>query len=406
MSIKESAAPAAIKINENLLLFILAAINFTHIMDFVIMAPLNPILSKALSVNPQQFSFLQASYAISAGIAGIIGSFFVDKHDRRATLLFLYVGFTISNLACALAPDYYTLMTARVIAGSFGGVMGSVILSIVGDVIPQERRGKATGIVMAAFSAASVIGIPIGIRLATSFDWHAPFYFLTILSVIVLIFTWIKMPSIRGHMHNVNSNSTLQKIKALFLNSNARWSFLFMSLLMISGLTVVPFLSDYIVKNAKLDVKDLDLVYFFGGLATAISGPVTGKLADKFGKPRVFMIAGIISIIPIYIMTHLPSSNYFLILSMSSLFFIFFGARFVPAMSMMTSSVEIRQRGSFMSINSSIQQFSSSIAILIAGSIVVNNQNGELENFGTCGIIAIVATIACILVSFKVKQVS
>ena len=403
MSLKEASTPA--KVNENLLLLILAAINFTHIMDFVIMAPLNPILSIHLSINPQQFSFLQASYAISAGIAGIVGSFFVDKYDRRSTLLFLYSGFMLSNLACAIAPDYYTLMSARIIAGSFGGVLGSVILSVVGDVIPQERRGRATGIVMAAFSAASVIGIPIGIRLANNFHWHAPFYFLTIASLVVLAFTWMKMPSITSHMKNASSSSTLDKIKALFLNSNVRWSFLFMSLLMISGLTVVPFLSDYIVKNAKLSLKDLDYVYFFGGLATAISGPVTGRLADKFGKPRVFMIAAIISIVPIYIMTHLTSSSYAWILSMSSLFFIFFGARFVPAMSMMTSSVEIRQRGSFMSINSSVQQFSSSLAIIIAGAIVVN-KNGELENFGTCGIIAIVATIACILVSLKVKQVS
>ena len=214
------------------------------------------------------------------------------------------------------------------------------------------------------------------------------------------------MPSITSHLTNPNPATTIQKIKTLFLNTNVRWSFLFTSLLMISGLVVVPFLSDYFVKNVKLNRLDLDYVYFFGGLATAISGPLTGRLADKYGKPKVFLIAAVISILPIYIVTHLPASNYLLTLSMSSLFFVFFGARFVPAMSMMTSSVAIQQRGSFMSINSSVQQFSSSIAILIAGAIVVNNAHGELENFGVCGVISIVATVLCILVSFKVKQIS
>ncbi len=406
MSIQNTNSTPAVPIKEGLLLFILAAINFTHIMDFVIMAPLNPFLTEALSLSPQRFSLLQASYALSAGVAGIAGAFFVDKFDRRTTLIFLYSGFTISNFACAISPEYYSLMTSRILAGAFGGVLGSVILSVVGDVIPQERRGKATGIVMAAFSAASVIGLPIGILLADVFDWHAPFYFITLLSLIVLLFTWFKMPSITSHVTNLDFSGTLQKIKGLFLNPNVRWSFLFMSLLMISGLTVVPFLSDYLVKNAGLSKGDLYLVYFFGGIATAISGPLTGRLADKFGKPRVFLIAGIISVIPVYIMTHLPASSYTWILTMSSIFFIFFGARFVPAMSMMTSSVELRQRGSFMSINSSIQQFSSSLAILAAGAIIVKNNNGSLENFGICGIISIVALVACILVSFKVKQVS
>ena len=406
MSLQNTNTAPAVPIKEGLLLFILAAINFTHIMDFVIMAPLNPILSKALSLSPQKFSFLQASYALSAGLAGIAGAFFVDKFDRRTTLIFLYSGFTISNLACAISPEYYSLMTSRTLAGAFGGVLGSVLLSVVGDVIPQERRGKATGIVMSAFSAASVIGLPIGIILGKNIDWHAPFYFITILSLIVLIFTWLKMPSITSHINNLNFDATLQKIKGLFLNPNVRWSFLFMSLLMISGLTVVPFLSDYIVNNIKLSEDNLHHVYFYGGLATAISGPLTGRLADKFGKPRVFLIAGLISVIPIYIMTHLPESSYGFTLVMSSIFFIFFGARFVPAMSMMTSSVELRQRGSFMSINSSIQQFSSSIAILTAGAIIVKNNNGSLENFGICGIISIVALVACILVSFKLKQVS
>ncbi|HSZ24465.1 MAG TPA: MFS transporter [Cytophagaceae bacterium] len=406
MILEEKKALTPAKINENLVLLILAAVNFTHIMDFVVMAPLGTKLRDVLFISSKQFGFLLSSYTLSAALAGIVGAFFIDKFDRRRALLFLYTGFTLSNLACAISNDYYSFMVARTLAGGFGGVLGSIILSIVGDVVPQERRGRATGIVMAAFSAASVIGIPSGIYLAVTINWHAPFYLLTILSFIVLIGVWFFMPSVTSHLNNPNKKPPLENILNLFKNANVRWSFLFMMLLMMAGLTVVPFLSDYLVRNVGIKMEDLGLVYIFGGLATVVSGPTTGRLADKFGKQKVFVIAAIISIVPIYIMTHLPPSSYLYTLSMSSLFFVFFGARFVPAMSMITSSIDVRQRGSFMSINSSVQQLGSSLAVGIAGVVVTNAADGSLVNFGTCGIVAIIATVACILVSYKVKQVS
>ncbi|HVD99732.1 MAG TPA: MFS transporter [Cytophagaceae bacterium] len=403
---QKTSALAQPKINEGLLLFILAAVNFTHIMDFVVMAPLNTILRNELSINSKQFGFLLASYTLSAAVAGVIGSFFIDRFDRRKSLLFLYIGFTISNLACALSNDYYTFMAARILAGGFGGMLGSLIFSIIGDAVPQERRGKATGIVMAAFSVASVIGIPAGLHLAVELNWHAPFYLLTILSALIFIAAFVFMPSLTLHMNNRLAKSSLENIFDLFATPNVRWSFLFMLLLMMAGLTVVPFLSDYVVRNVGLDVSDLRYVYICGGLATVVFSPLAGRLADKYGKQKVFLIAGFISIIPIYIMTHLPASSLAFTLCMSTLFFIFFGARFVPAISMMTSSVDMKQRGSFMSINSTVQQLGSSLAISLAGIVVTNAPDGSLINFGTCGVIAIVATIGCILVSFKVKQVS
>jgi len=402
----ENPNAAAKPFNENVLLFLLAAINFTHIMDFVVMAPLSPILRDELSISTKQFGFLLSSYTLSAAFAGIAGAFFIDKFDRKKALVFLYAGFTISNFACAISNDYSTFMAARIMAGAFGGVLGSLLLSIIGDVIPQERRGKATGIVMSAFSAASVLGIPTGIFLANNFNWHAPFYLLTGLSIIVLIPAWLFLPSLTSHFNNRNDKSALQNILNLLANINVRWSFLFMLLLMIAGLTVVPFLSDYLVRNVGIDRKDLGLVYIFGGLATVVSGPLTGKLADKFGKQQVFVVAAIISIIPVYIMTHLSPSGYPFTLTMTTIFFIFFGARFVPAMSMMTSSVSMQQRGSFMSINSSVQQLGSSLAVAMAGLIVTNAADGSLINYNWCGIISIVAIVFAIAVSYKVKQVA
>ncbi len=394
------------QISEGLLLLTLASINFVHIMDFVVMAPLNPILRQALNINTKEFSLLLGSYNVAAAISGIVGSFIIDRYDRRTALIFLVIGFTVSNLACAVSQDFNLLMISRIMAGAFGGVLGSLVLSIVGDSVPQERRGKATGIVMAAFSAASVLGIPTGLFLASKFDWHAPFFLLTGLSLLVLLLVFFKMPSITKHMENKSGETQVQKILSIFANKNLLWSFLMTIFLMLAGFTIVPFLSDYNVNNLGIPLDHLLYIYIFGGLASAVSSPLTGKLADKYGKHKVFVVAATLSMIPIYAVTHISAMPEYQVYILSTIFFIFFGARFVPAISMVTSSVEVRQRGSFMSINSSVQQFSSALALLISGSILVNAPDGSLVNFGTCGVIACIATVICIGISYKVKQVS
>jgi predicted MFS family arabinose efflux permease len=410
-----------VKINEGLLLFILAAINFTHIMDFVIMAPLGPLLKKEFHIDTRESSFLIAVYTLSAGISGFLGTFVIDRFDRRKVLLFMYAGFTISNLFCALTDSYQHFLIARIVAGMFGGVLGALVMAIVGDAIPYERRGKATGIVMSSFSVASVVGIPLGLFLAAKIQWQMPFVMLTAISALVCVTAFFIMPSMTGHIAGFIDildrkdegffHKTLREarmtLSSIFGNANLRWSLLFMVLLMIAGLTIVPFLSDYTVYNVGLDQeKELPWIYFWGGLATAVSGPVVGKLADKYGKQKMFMICAIISIIPILIVTNMGKLELSTVLIFSTMFFIFFGGRFVPAMSMITSSVEPKLRGSFMSINSSMMQVGSFIATFGAGLIIQNGPNGELINYNYIGIFACLATLACVAISFKVKKVS
>src|SRR5437773_4450007 len=126
--------PAREPINERLLLFVLAAIQFTTIVDFLIIMPLGPQYMRVFAIAPGQFGLIVSSYAISAGISGIAAGFFLDRFDRKRALLSLYTGFTVGTLFCALAQTYHLLVAARALAGAFGGVTGALILAIVGDV--------------------------------------------------------------------------------------------------------------------------------------------------------------------------------------------------------------------------------------------------------------------------------
>src|SRR6266478_6612963 len=186
--LREAQAPETRprQLNERSLLLVLAAIQFTATVDFLIILPLGPQYMRVFGITPAQFGMIVSAYALSAGVSGIAAGFFLDRFDRKRALLGLYLGFAIGTLCCARAPSYHLLVAARVLAGAFGGVAGALILAIIGDVIPEERRGAATGLVMSSFSVASICGVPIGLLLATHVNWHIPFFVLAALSLVIL----------------------------------------------------------------------------------------------------------------------------------------------------------------------------------------------------------------------------
>ena len=390
--------------NEALILFILASVQFTHIMDFVIMMPMNPIFQEVFSIDNKKFGILVSAYAASAGVSGFFTFFFIDRLDRKKALIALYTGFAIGTIGCAVAQDYYFFLVARIVSGAFGGVLGALILAIVGDVFPENRRGRATGVVMASFSVASIIGIPLGLYLAVKVDWHFPFYLIAGLSFMIILISLKVFPQIPA---NVTSGriKPFQMLSEVFTNPDRIRALLFMSVLMLSGFSVIPFISDYMVSNVGFSTDDLKYIYLIGGSFTVVSGPLIGRLADKFGKRKIFIIVACLSIVPILLITNLPQVSFFIAYFVTTLFFIFFGGRFVPAMSMLTSSVNKSKRGGFMSISNSFQQLSSALAAFIAGLIIGEKTGETVQNFWMVGIFSVAMTIICILLSFKVKQV-
>ncbi|HET6827831.1 MAG TPA: MFS transporter, partial [Ramlibacter sp.] len=158
------------------LLLTLAGIQFTHILDFMIMMPLGPQFRDLFGISDAQFGLLVSAYTLAAGVSGLLASTYIDRFGRKRLLLALYVLFGLATLACGLAPSYALLMVARIAAGFFGGVLSAICQTIVADVVPFERRGRAMGVVMTSFSVSTVAGVPLGLFLAAHFSWHAPFF--------------------------------------------------------------------------------------------------------------------------------------------------------------------------------------------------------------------------------------
>lgn len=399
-----SASPS-ISREEKLLLLILGCIQFSHIMDFMIMMPLGEVFMDYFDITPREFSLLVSSYTFSAAICVFIGAFFIDKVDRKAALLVCYTGFVAGTMACAASPNFYFLLIARMITGAFGGILSALVLSIVGDVFPFERRGKPMGVLMAAFSVASVIGVPFGYYLAIKLNWHAPFLFLSLFGTALVYFIFLKIPSLTAHISNGVRSSPLTVITEILKDNNQLKALFFMMLLMLGQFTIIPFLAPYMERNVGFAQEHITLIYLIGGSLTIFTAPWVGRMSDKHGKPKVFTWFALAATIPLIAITNLPEIPVFIALMGTSVFFIVASGRIIPAMTMITSVVSPQKRGSFMSINAAVQQFSAGLASFTAGLIVVESEpGGPLENYTFAGLMAVAATIASVYIGRQLKN--
>lgn len=391
---------------EKFLLWTLAAINFTHIVDFMILMPLGPQLMRIFEISPREFGLLVSSYTFSAGVSSFFGAFILDKYDRRTILLWVFTGFLFGALACAFSPNYSVLLLSRIISGIFGGLTSALVLSIIGDVIPDVRRGRAMGLVMAAFSVASVIGVPFGLFIASISNWHAPFFFLAGLSLLILWMIYKFIPSITAHLEKQQFKpSPIQVIKRVTGNGNQMRAISLTIMMMLGQFAIIPFLSPYMVANVGFSEIELTYIYMAGGFFTIFTSPWVGRMTDKYGKIKVFVIFMTLNVIPIGVITHLGQTPIPYVLLISTMFFVTSNGRMVPAAALITGTAKSENRGSFLSFNSAVQQFSAGLASFLAGLILAEGINGELVNYDIVGYFAIVLSLLCIPLARRIKVI-
>jgi len=349
---------------------------------------------------------LDIGYVAFFGIGSYIYALLCSPHfGLHLPFLLALPIVVVATALCGLAPGYALLLLARVVAGLFGGVLGGLTFAIVADLVPYERRASATAIVAAAFSLSAVAGVPISLWIAAHFSWRAPFLALAAFSAVVALVAMRLIPPLAAHVSAGGPRGPLAQVRAIFTVPNHLRSFAFMTLLMGSVFTVIPFIAAYNVANVGVAEADLAVIYFAGGATTLVTAQVIGRLADRYGKERLFTILGLISIVPILITTHMPPLPLAEVVALSVLFFVFVPGRFGPATALVTGSVEPRLRGSFMTFNASIQQLASGFASLAAGLIVGRAFDGALTNFGAVGWLSAICTVACLWLVRRIRIV-
>lgn len=392
---------------EKLLLFVLACLNFTHIVDFMIMMPLGPQLMRYFDISPQEFGLLVSAYSFSAGLSGFFVAFIADRFPRKHIMLIAYTGFVAGTLACAMAPTFWLLVSARTLAGVFGGVLGAQVMSAVSDVFEYERRATAMGVITTAFSIASVVGVPLGLYLASEFSWHAPFWFVGIVGVVVIGLIWQYVPRLDGHLQERNKvkHHPFEAITNILREPNQLRALWLTSTIMLGHFSIIPFISPFLTSNAGFSENNLYLIYAVGGALTLFTAPQVGKLADRKGKFPVFVGFALLSMLPMWLITNMNTSYLPAVLGTAGIFFIFSNGRLIPTQAMTASVVLPQQRGSFMAINTSLQLLMQSVAVYLSGLVIQKTPDGKLLHYDWVGYASMVVIFLSIFIARTVKPV-
>ncbi len=385
------------------LLLTLAGIQFTHILDFMIMMPLGPQFTQIFTITDAQFGLLVSAYTLAAGASGLLAATYLDKFDRKKLLLALYVMFGLATLACGLAPTYYSLMVARVFAGIFGGVLSALSQTIVADVIPFERRGRAMGIVMTSFSLSTVAGVPLGLFLAAHFSWHAPFFGIAALVGLLAAGAFVTLPPLSDHLKMTNRPSAWSGIKQVLVDTNHLKAFAFSGLLMFAGFTVIPFITIYLQANVGWRTDQVPYVYLCGGVVTLFTARLIGVMTDKKGKVVMFRLMAVLVIIPMVASTLTEGWPMWAVLLISTAFFACMSGRMIPGMAIITSAANPQLRGTFMALNSAVQSAAMGVAAFIGGLIISRDAQNLVQNYWVAALLGAASSVAAIFLVTKLK---
>lgn len=389
---------------QKLVIALLALLQFTIVLDFMVLAPLGDFLMKALSIAPKGFGLVVSAYAFSAGASGILAAGFADKFDRKKLLLFFYTGFIFGTLCCAMSTTYEMLLGARIVTGLFGGVIGAISMTIVTDLFAVHQRGRVMGFVQMAFAASQVLGIPVGLYLANIWGWHAAFFMIVGLAILIGLTILFKVKPIDQHLAVQSDKNAFLHLWHAISNRSYQTGFLATAFLSVGGFMLMPFGSAYLINNIKITQAELPMVFMLTGVASIIMMPLIGKLSDKVDKFMVFSAGSALAIVLILIYTNLSPVPLWEVVVLNMILFMGIMSRMIPATTLTMSIPDMKDRGAFMSVNSSLQQVAGGIAALCAGLIVTQEtKSSPLQHYDTLGLVVSVMVLICGIFVYRVN---
>jgi predicted MFS family arabinose efflux permease len=370
---------------------LIAILQFTVILDFMIMAPLGAQMMRVLAISPSHFGWVVSAYAFSAGVSGILAAGFADKFDRKKMLLFFYTGFIIGTIFCGIAPGYQSLVLARIVTGLFGGVLFSINMAIVADLFPLEVRGRVMGYVQTAFAA-------------NRWGWHMPFRMIAVCCILLgfVIIKWLR--PVNGHLQQRSERRPLAHLLQTASHKRYIRAFATTAFLSTGGFLMMPYSSAFLVHNVGITETILPVVFVVAGAVGIFTGPIIGKWSDRVGKFRVFIYGSLLGTIMVPIITHMTFTPLWEVLLLNTLMYTAVFSRVIPSQALISAVPDRQDRGAFMSINSSVQQLGGGIASAIGGLIIAENSKGLLVNYDVLGWVTVAAFMICGVLMWRVNR--
>jgi predicted MFS family arabinose efflux permease len=391
------------RIDERTVVLLIGAVQFVNILDFVMVLPMGPDFTSALHIPSSKLGWIGGAYTAAASVSGLAGSFFLDRFDRRPALGLALLGLVMGTAAGGFATGFPSLILARAIAGTFGGPATSLSFSIIADVVPAERRGKAMGAVMAAFSVASVLGVPAGLELARRGGWRAPFLAVAGLGLLINAGVFALLPPMRMHLEGRGADYHQLSLRELLSRNEVLLSYAMTAFVMMGGFIVIPYLSPYMQYNYGFPRAQLHWVYLAGGVVSFLTVRYGGRLVDRFGSFRIGTV-GAVEIMLVQLGYLVLASHALHVIGWYVLFMLGLGLRNVSYNTLTTKVPSPRERARFLSIQSSVQHAASAAGSFLAAQLLTELPDGRLVGMARVGVIAMVLTAAVPFLLFTVER--
>lgn len=361
--------------SERAVVFLVGAVQFVNILDFMMVMPLGPDFAAGLGIPASQLGLVGGAYTAAAAVAGVLGASFLDRFDRRSALAVAMLGLVCGTTAGGFATGLGTMILARCLAGAFGGPATALAIAIVADAVPAERRGKALGKVMGAFSVASVLGVPAGLELARLGGWRAPFFAVAALGLIVAGSAIALMPRMRDHLARVPVAGppavSLSRRPVVFLSLGATAS------VMASGFAVVPNIASWVQFNLGYPRGRLGLLYMAGGAVAFFTLRLAGRLVDRFGAPIVATGGSAIFLAVLALLFGWPPAGV-PIVPLFVAFMIGNSTRNVAVSSLSTRVPAAAERARFLSTQSAVQHLAAAAGAALSTRLLTVLPDGRL----------------------------
>lgn len=383
----EPGAVGVRRVSERAVVGILAGVQFVNILDFMIVSPLGPDFSTSIGIRESDLGYVVGSYTASACVSGLAGSLVLDRFDRRSALAVALLGLVIGTAACGFATDLWTLVLARVIAGFFGGPATSLAYAILADVVPNERRGRAVSLLMGAFSAAAVLGVPAGLELARLGSWRTAFFAVAALGLVFTIAGTVALPTLRGHLTHA-AGYVQTSLRDLLARPLVRRSYLMTATALMAGFILIPNMSAYTQRNLGYPREAIGGLYGAGGVASLLAMLVVGRLVDRFGSTLIATI-GTVSIVVVVWFGFVAYTPAFPVLALFVLFMLAMTVRNVAYNTLTTKVPEPAERARFMSIQSAVGHAASAAGAMAGPWLLSTLPGGRLAGIETVAYISI-----------------
>jgi predicted MFS family arabinose efflux permease len=374
---------------ERPLLLLLLAVQFVPTVDGVLLMPLGPVLMHELGIGTGAYGLLVGGAALAAACAGLAGAMILDRFSRRTALCVVLLAFAGATALCASADGYAALLAGRLLAGASGGLVGALVLAVVGDTVPPERRGAATGLVMSSFAVASVVGVPIGAYAGVHGHWQWPFAALAALAAAGALAVRLVLPRLDAHLDAPRLSPW-----GLLADPSLRRCYALSAAVGIAGFLVIPLISPYLVGNAGLPLDAVPAIYLVGGIAAVVTTPLIGRLADRLGPRPVFVATSLIATLPMLAVTHLPPLPAWVILAVTTVFIVFVSGRYTAHAALLGWAADPARRGAAFALGGAVNALCVGGAAVAAGFLTTRGPDGAIHGYGTLGVVAALLTAA------------